>query len=261
MSEEELVRLEARLDELERQRLSRFDNVFFLTYPVIILVMSWLSNALWQAEIVSSYRILGTSLSVLLTAMSLLFLMFVVLEFVAYVHAYYNDNLAARIVSSANVAGGVIGVLGVGFAILFPERAIDYLIEKHVVPQLSSAVVLFLWGFSAGFLSRGYVFSGTRRLLSVWFRQNVPLLVSRSNGREAIIRWCESRSRPSTIEKILWFGLCLSSYAVAVALIIRAEGHLCGETVVHYWVLVALIVGTIIVLGLRSKGGSKHLQH
>jgi hypothetical protein len=59
---------------------------------------------------------------------------------------------------------------------------------------------------------------------------------------------------------ILWFGLCLPSYAIPVALTIRAEGYLGGETIVHYWMLVALVVGSIIVLGWRSKGGFKHLE-
>jgi hypothetical protein len=126
MSRAGLAELKARLDELlERQRLSRFDNVFFLTYPVIILIMSWLSNALWQTEALSSHEVLGTSLSVLLPPLSLFFLMYVVFEFVMYVHAYCKDNLAARISSSADVAGGVIMILGLAFVILFPERTLD----------------------------------------------------------------------------------------------------------------------------------------
>jgi len=261
MSEEGLVRLEARLDELlERQRLSRFDNVFFLTYPVIILILSWLSNALWQAEALSSHRIFGTSLSALLSQVSLVFLMLVVLEFVMYVRAYYKDDLAARIYSSASLAGGIIVVLGIAFAMLFPERALAYLVEKHIVSQLPSGLLVALWAFSLGYLSSAHIFKGSRRVFSVWFRENLPLLVSLSNGRESMMRWSERSWRSSRIDMILWFGLCLPSYAIPVALTIRAEGYLGGETIVHYGILIALVVGSIIVLGWRSKGGFKHLE-
>jgi len=118
-------------------------------------------------------------------------------------------------------------------------------------------LVGFLWGFPLGFSSAIYVVARVRRVLSVWFRGNVPLLVSLSNGREKILRWSEWRPRRSRIVEIMWFALCLPSYAVTVGLTIRAEGRLWGETMVHYWVLVALVVGSIILLGWRSKGRSR----
>jgi len=256
-----LAELKVRLDELlERQRLSRFDNVFFLTYPMIILVMSWLSNALWQTEVFSSHRILSTSLSYLLPQLAFVFLFFVVAEFVRYVRAYYRDDLAARTLSSSHLAGGAIVVLGTAFAVLFPGGALGYLIENRIVPQILSMVPSVIWAGSVSYLSGRYVVSWSRRVFSGWFRQNLPLLVSVSQSRDAIMRWSEWQSKRSRIVWILWFGLCLPSYAAPVVLTIRVQGYLWGETVVHYWMFVALLVGSVIVLGSRSKGRSHHSQ-
>jgi hypothetical protein len=98
--DERLERIENRIEMLlERQRLSRFDNLMFLIYPLVILGITLSLSLSLQYETVKSIQVSGVPLVQLFDVFRILFPLGLGLTFLTFCLAYAMDKPGTRLVS------------------------------------------------------------------------------------------------------------------------------------------------------------------
>jgi hypothetical protein len=250
-----LARLSNRLEELEEhQRLSRFDTVMFLTYPLITLVMTALANASVQTNpVLQQMRFFGIwTAKDVFNAVYSPSLVFVVAGFLYFVRSYLTDDLRGRMWSVFSVA---VGSSFMAFELLMsPIPWPLFGNEVTEAPQSLAAfvaLVRIVYGLISGF---GVLIAGILVAywicwkFSIWLDRNARKMTVAA-GLEPHLVWDSSLTR---FAKRAWVALFLPSYAVAVMLSIEVSvwsvGHVGGTILYHYWALVALVVLTILYM-------------
>lgn len=98
--DERLERIENQVKvHLERQRLSRFDNLMFLVYPLVIFGITLSFTMSLQYGVIKNTLIWGAPLLPVLEQLRLVFVVFLGLTFLLFCLAYAKDNVGLRISS------------------------------------------------------------------------------------------------------------------------------------------------------------------
>jgi hypothetical protein len=173
--EERLARLENRLEEfLERQRLSKFDTLVFLAYPVVLGGITALASALWQYQTLSAVMIGRLPLTPIIGLLGLAFSFWIIGGFLMFLRAYPTDDVSKRIwvffhlVHSSELAVIVFWVLfNVGFIATLVSK------ERSVPMDISFFVFLMSTGLFLG-LSYPQLCYGLIYKMALWFWKNTP---------------------------------------------------------------------------------------
>jgi hypothetical protein len=245
--DDRLTRLEKLLEELiERQRLSRFDTVAFLSYPVVLVGMTYLMNALLQYLTMGDVLVLGLSYKNVLPIVGVVLGVWVVAAFLGYTRAYLTDDLVARIVQSRNLVylGGVMVLM---FLSPFLSPAISELTEKAPSPVLSRAlsVALALAGLTTVVSFWDEVTIRTMRRAALWFERNLPHIL-----RTAEVSFADL---PRTRRVRVWrIGLVATSITYDIALILAVQGSGSGAISVYHVGFLILVAVAAIAMIFRS---------
>jgi hypothetical protein len=250
-----LAKISNRLEELEEhQRLSRFDAVMFLAYPLITLVMTALANINMQKgnPVFQQIKFFGIwSPNDAFNAVYSPFVIFVVGGFVYFVLSYLRDDLNGRMYSVFFV---VLGSFMILFGLLMSPIPWPLLGNETAEAPRNLAAIVELVKFVYGMICFGFgafyggVLLGRRMLLKVciWLRQNTPKMAAAA-VLEPNQFWNSGVKR---LAKQVWGAVFLPSYTVAVVLSIAVSlwsvGYVGGTILYHFWGLVALVVFTIL---------------
>lgn len=225
-----LADIESLLRDLaERQRLSRFDNLVLLFYPVFLALAGWVIPGLFRYEALEETygywyaRVVGTLPWVLIVGAGAGFIMFL--------HAYFHDELWGRIDGCSILV------------VLAPLYFAGYLMFQYGWTWVFSLPVftnelLFSWILLlAGYLIAGsFIFDialGPRRVvrhfLASWCERNVPrMYVAAQRPYAGKVGWRRVEIRNIVIELI---GLA----AIVGLFLAMAAGSTCGIWVGLYW--------------------------
>jgi hypothetical protein len=254
--QERLASLQNRVEDLlERQRLSRFDTLMFLAYPVVIAGITTFASVLWQYKTLSAVMIGRLTLTYVIALIGLAFFLWVVWGFIRFVRAYPTDSLTNRIRVFSHFVSSSYSAITVIF-IVFADGLVADLIGK----ESSMLTEIFLLTFSIStltFLSLSHeqLSSGATYKVALWFRKNMPRLYEESGpSLDNLENWVQSAKRRGRFAEVIWFVLSLPSYAIMIALAVRAGG-LQGTTAFHYWTLVALVAMSVVLVLRSSKMG------
>jgi hypothetical protein len=244
--DEHMARTESLLGELlERQRLSRFDTVMFLAYPIVILGMTVLPNAFLQYQEIS---FMGVHLVYTVLPVSMAFVFGLVVGFLYFVHVYLSDNLRGRMFAAQYVI--INGsFLPFGLLLILLVTPIQELALKGSSQILWGALPVALTGFLT-LTSIQLMVGMTLRVsdkIAQWFETNVPIILK--VNRTFLPRY--DRDEKDVIEdiglliKFCWAVVCLL-YGLMVILAVWADG-LHGIAAYHTAILIGLICATLVV--------------
>lgn len=249
--DERLERIENRLEILlERQRLSRFDNLMFLAYPLVILSIT-LSVALYsQYEVLKDIQVGGLSLVSLLDILRVLLGGCVAVAFVIFLFAYAADSLDLRRMSVVVLAMTVLLPFGSSFVLvellLILGRVIDL-----TTTSVASAIVVFPFLFSALLL----LFETVFRIfdwVGSWFERSMQ-----TSLRESIVTLSSRPPRPPTFPLMAKASWSVGSLIWFMILVIAAwRGQLGGRSVYDVLYASALIIATEAIML-----SSSHISH
>ena len=257
LQEEKLTRLEEQLKEvIERQRLSRFDTVLLMAYPIVILGISALSYAIVQLKNFSEVTIGAVPASVLVGYVVFGFGAWGIIGFGTYLRAYLGDNIETRMSASALFLFTSIAVVEL-IALVTGATFIGAFTWEYA-PTLGAGlfVAFAVGGFVAAVglaISLGF---STLFRVERWFTTNLPNTVRKSTIAFPISPGAHRLAdhymkRYSRIGKAAWFGVSLPSYLVIVVLAISSKG-MTESTTYHYWSLIGLVIVSIVLAFWRS---------
>jgi hypothetical protein len=248
-------RLEGRLRELlERQRLSRFDTLMFLLYPATIAAFTALASSLWQIGTLRNFQVFAGLTAANIVLMLATLLIIFICGLVLFAHAYACDSVRERIEAAGLLA---LGVILVGGPILLLIGVVTLLGSASPIGIPPSLQGYELWFFGLGALAlvawilllfavayevQGYV----QRSAALWFMQNLRFLCAKENlvfGQ--LPRWHH------TYLAVLWFAICLPSYALAIAYVSWLVGLFNILVDCHYLAFVALFVASTFLVFRR----------
>jgi hypothetical protein len=244
-------RLEGRLRELlERQRLSRFDTLMFLLYPTAIAAFTTLASSLWQISTLRKFQVFaGLTAADLVPLLTLLVIIFIS-GLVLFVRAYASDRMRDRIEAAGLLALGVILIGGsilllVGVVTLFgPVQGIGIPLplQGYQTWFFGIGVLLLLsWTllvFAVAYEVQDHVHSA----VALWFMKNLHLLCAKENlAFRQLPRWHH------TYIAVLFFAICLPSYAVEIAYVSWLVGLFNTVLDCHYLAFVALFTASILL--------------
>jgi hypothetical protein len=161
-------------DIVERQRLSRFDTVVFLLFPVLLLITTTLSNVITNYQSIVKIPTIGPLIVKLLPSFLILPFGGLLFTFLLFLKAYLGDDLKGRI-----SACSLIYAYTVIFLLFFVQTQIPALIYGWAeegqgwfiasLPSLFSTVLI---------LAAIYFVSSSQGSLSgriaAWLQENVP---------------------------------------------------------------------------------------
>jgi len=257
LQEEKLARLEEQLREvIERQRLSRFDTVMLMAYPIVILGISALSSAIVQLRDFGEFAIGAVPASVLVGYVIIGFVVWGIMGFGIFLWAYLGDNIGTRMTASAMFLFASIAVVecialvtGATFIGTFAWEYVSTLgLGLFVAFAVGGFVTAVVLGLSLGFWT---LFRVER-----WFRTNLPNTMKKSTiaflSSPVMHRVADHyMKRYSRIAKATWFAVSLPSYLVIVVLAISSKG-MAESTTYHYWSLIGLVIVSIVLAFWRS---------
>jgi hypothetical protein len=234
---------------VERQILSRFDTVVFLAYPIILLVMTYLANAILHYQSLPDIPFVGSSITTILwVAIAGMFSLLVV-PFYRFLRAYLRDDLRGRISSCLDLVS--YGAIVLIFSI---ELEIPILISPMLTGKYSYWLISDLPGLLAVFVAFAGVnlwhgvTASLAGAMAGWLNNNVP------RKWEAAKLSLENipvvRANSFLWGKATWVIVCCL-YAIIIGLTILADGFR-GASVVHLSVLIILVLATIIILKRAS---------
>jgi hypothetical protein len=248
-ADDRLERIENRLEMLlERQRLSRFDNLMFLVYPMILLGITLSLSASTQYEAIRTIMIWGTPLTLILDILRYGFSVGFGLTFVIFCIGYSTDSLNLRLFSIEALFTlllsmtfvfltlGMWQTLGGLFATfhgIFPSVAVRLLIV--------SPFLFALYGFVVG---------GVRRFVdrtASWFERSMPITfkqarISLKLYRTSKLPWPITR----LISKVSW-SVGVITYFIILA-IAAWRGQLNGKVVYDAIYVAAFLITTEAIM-------------
>ena len=127
-SDERLWRIEREVKLLqERQCISRFDNLMFLSYPLVILGLTLLTDAIRGYEQILQTSIMGVPGDILLLIVFYLGILFIIAVFGGFggfLYAYASDELNGRVRACENL-------------LLFPLAPVGIAICLFLIPVVA----------------------------------------------------------------------------------------------------------------------------
>jgi hypothetical protein len=255
-TDERLTRVETLLQNLlERQRLTRFDTVMFLAYPLVIAGMTLLPNAYLQYQALQNVSIMGVALGSILVVLTLFFVLGLVVGFTRFVFAYLVDNLRGRILA-ARFLITFAGLLAIQLLLMFLGPQVLELARKDssLVPwgiPIPSILFTATLGFAIFELWEGMTDRFTKRILR-WFETNAPLTLEASTielvaTRQNLAKDAESSIRLASVSMCVACGF----YGAMVILATRASGVL--ELAAYHAVFLAVLLVATLMVVVRKK--------
>lgn len=216
--DERLERIEHQIKILlERQRLSRFDNLMFLLYPLVISGIGLSLTLSLQYETMKTIMIWGVSLARILETLRFAYVLVPAMIFASFCIGYAADDLPTRLKSLEMLLFVLLYLPSLFFGL--------FLIDQIMPPGLPNAifVVLLPIPITLLLLSDEAAERIAGRVAS-WFERNTPIVVEASRGR---LQKYHGRS-DHLIVKMLW-SVSFLMYFMILA-IIAWRGQLIGET-------------------------------
>jgi hypothetical protein len=152
---------------LERQRLSRFDSLMFLAYPLVILGITVSLTIYSQQEALKSIQLMGLPLLDLLAILRDVLLLCLGATFVIFIIAYAFDDLFLRVVSVFVMSSVTLIPFGMLFVLIALFKIFGSVID---LSANSSIITISLFLFSATALFAEGIARITRSLNS-WFNE------------------------------------------------------------------------------------------
>ena len=224
--DERLERIENRIKILlERQSLSRFDNLMFLAYPLVILSITLSLMISFQYEALRGLQVWGISLIELLEILRVLLGLCLGASFVVFLLAYAVDSLDLRLLSVSVLALSVLFPFGSSFALVALFLILGIGID-FTTTSVTSFVVVIPFLFSALLSIIEAVILLLNRVGS-WFENSM-----RTSLRERMVTLSWRPTAPTRfplMARALWSVGCL---IWLVVLVIEAwRGQLGGKSV------------------------------
>lgn len=246
---------------VERQKLSRFDTVMFLAYP---LLLSGISASVWvlsqrtiQDWMVGRVLELIPGLVLFVTVFSIFFLVILAWNIVHFIRGYLGDDIRARIRASHNVVaslGWLIGVMLVLFAVL-PVFDLAARAAKGLISVLSW-ILAFAFGVSIWLTASSFWDEVTLwfwRKIALWSEKNLPhMLASAHVSFAGVLFYSAARARKPRGWRVGCVVICVI-YSIMVALAAQARGL--GGTGAYYiaFLIVLVIVTTAVLFQAKLK--------
>lgn len=237
--DERLERIENQVKVLlERQRLSRFDNLMFLVYPLVIFGITLSFTMSLQYGVIKNTLIWGAPLLPVLEQLRFVFVVFLGSAFLLFCLAYARDNVRLRLTSLGSLVWALFcttSVLGLLLSsqIMLPDMfAIRWV---QVIILLSCILALFY-----------LTLEGADRLLgrvAQWFKNSIPITLKEAQVQLDMLREpIKHRSRV----KVLWsIGLVVYSVTLGVA---AWRGQLTGRNVYDSLYVAAFLIVTEAIM-------------
>jgi len=226
-NDERLSQIENKVEQLlQRQRLSRFDSLMFLAYPLVILGITVFANAFLRYGTMQGATIMGVSLSDVLLWSASSFAYGFVAGFLIFLYGYATDSCRLRI-KGAQVFWAGLQLMVFTLVVLFVSPWISELgrsVTCASVRWLSN--LLMFTGGGAGFFWFFLPFHRFTRHIVAWFSSNAPFDPKVQHESKLILEV----SRPELallISKALW-SLSFVIYSIIVVL---AWGNLSANTI------------------------------
>jgi hypothetical protein len=262
-SDERLWRIEHEVKLLEeRQNISRFDNLMFLSYPLVILGLSLLINVIREYEMILQTSIMGVPGYLIFEMVfytGIVFILVVVFGFGKFLYAYATDDLSNRVDACAIfLFFPIVPIVSAIFLSIVPVlvtlASISNLLILSLLMPLACGISLFcIWG--------GIILGLECRLIS-WFHRNAPFASAAAKGgrikgmargdslpfiapewRDAIR---QTENNFLFVGTLAWFAFLLF-YAIMIGGAIRIGG-LQGIAGFHCGILIALVIVTAAIL-------------
>jgi hypothetical protein len=225
---------------LERQRLSRFDNIMFLIYPLVIFGTTLSFTISLQYDVIRNIQMWGVPLLPILETLRLIFVGVFGVAFSIFVIGYARDSMKGRLMSLYML--GVVGFLWT-LPVLLPLLSL----LRIVLPDIfTSWEVQFLLWMSCGGAIFYLVSEELDRLLgrlAKWFQDSVPITLKES--RAYLDSWRTPDKHRLWI-KVLWStGLVVYFAALGIA---AWEGQLSGRSVYDSLYIAAFLIATEAIM-------------
>jgi hypothetical protein len=243
-----LTKLESLAEDIaERQRLSRFDTVVFLLFPVLLLITTTLSNAIANYQSVVKIPTIGPLIVELLPLLLILPFGGLLFTFLLFLKAYLGDNLRGRI-----SACSLIYAYTVLFLLYFVQTQIPALIYGWAeegqgwliayLPNLFSTVLIL----AAIYFMDSSMASLSGRI-AAWLQENVPRKWKAEGLSTELIP--SHKAAYFLLGKLTWAVAC-GLYAIMFVLAI-VRGGLRAVSAIQFGLFLALV---LVMLGaLQGK--------
>jgi hypothetical protein len=246
---EQLAEIENRVELLlERQRLSRFDNLMFLVYPMVLFGITLSLTASIQYEAIKTIMIWGMPLTLILDIFRYAFSAGFGLTFVIFCIGYGADSLNLRLFSLEALVT-LLSLLTLFLLMLRMWQTLGGMFATFYGMFTSDAVQLLIVSPFL-FALIGFVVGGGRRFVdwtASWFERSMPITfkqarVSLDLYRTSKLPWPITR----LISKASWsVGVIMYFIILAIA---AWRGQLSGKVVYDALYVAAFLIITEAVI-------------
>jgi hypothetical protein len=253
--DERLDRLENVLQEVaERQRLSRFDNLMFLAYPLVLAGQTGLANLLWNSDALKSVKVGGLPFEGIVLGGSIVLGVALFWTFLIFIQAYVADDLLGRIMACHYLMETTIVVAILPFTAFIirigalpPELASVVPGATHLFQEMLTAVLFFVAAFALILLWQAVT---SRSIVTVcaWFHRNVPRRFAQDGLSALETSFRLIQTKRFRVGRILMIGVC-SVYAVIVVLAALVE----PQTAAYRGALLIGIVAMTLMMFLGKR--------
>lgn len=262
------------LEEIvERQKLSRFDTVMLLAYPLLLSGMAASFGVLSQRAIQDWFLrgvyepILGLVFFVTMvsTIVSILWLVMLAWNFINFIRAYLGDDIRARMRASHNVVRSLAWLSVVLLTIFAVLPVFDLATKAGKGPaSVLSWILALAFGTGIGMTASSFwneAIPWFAREIARWSEKNLPHMLASAHVSFADVLF---GSAAEMRERHHWRLGCMVVciiYSIMIALAIQAQG-LAGTGLYYIVFLIVLIAVTIAIIFrarpktiLRAKKG------
>lgn len=221
---ERLDRLENLLQEVaERQRLSRFDSLMFLAYPLVLAGQTGLANLLWNSDVLKSVKVGDLSFQGIVPGVSIFLGVPLFWTFLIFIRAYVADDLLGRIMACHYLMETTIVVVILPFTAFIirvgalpPELASVVPGVTHLFQEMLTAVLFFVAFTALIFLWQAATCRSIATVFT-WLHRNVPRRVAQNGLSGLETSFSLIQTKRFRVGRILMIGVC-SIYAAIVVL-------------------------------------------
>jgi len=237
--DETLKGIENRVEMLlERQRLSRFDNLMFLMYPLVILGITLSLSLSLQHEVIRSVQVWGVPLVQLFEVFRILVPLGLGLTFLYFCLAYAMDRLGMRLVSLESLILILFALVVCVLGLLFGSWQI--LLGIFTVPTALLDMLLFGIALYLLFLEARGRFIGW---VASWLGKSMPTTLKAA--QVSLDTW-HKLPRYRLVIKVSWSVGLLVYFVVLLSAAWR--GQLSGRVIYDAICVTALLVGTEAII-------------
>lgn len=235
-----LKKLEAQVEDIaERQRLSRFDTVVLLLFPVILLMITTLTSAIVNYQTLTKFPIVGPLIDKNLPILLLILVFGLIVPFLAFLKAFLQDSLKGR----TDACLLMVDYLAVGL-----WGFVQTVISPMVYSLLSAGYPTWITSILPGTFALSitlaifYVWTGLTGSLAGriarWLQENVP--------RKWKTQGLSAKNVPALKAEYLSYGKFMLALAcglyVSILVLAIARSGLDSVSSVHFGVLATLLV-------------------